>query len=151
MRDDAAQAAGPFAGQASCAASKGSRLEHDKLIAFIARNYSADEAGQWFFQNGPQRVFVELEATPLVARLLPDNTLAAHTGEPLRMQRCLLDEQGHLYLDCNEGLARLHTQDLAAALPLIEQGLWVPQEAQAAELPARFDYCQSPVAAQAAA
>jgi hypothetical protein len=52
MRDDAAQAAGPFP------QSKGSVLRHDKLIAFIQRNYAADDAGQWFFQNGPQRVYV---------------------------------------------------------------------------------------------
>ena len=33
---------------------------------FIARNYEADEHGRWFFQNGPQRVFVDLELAPLV-------------------------------------------------------------------------------------
>jgi len=59
MRDDQAQAAGPFAG--GSLAGKGSLLKHDKLIDFIARNYESDKAGQWFFQNGPQRVYVELE------------------------------------------------------------------------------------------
>ena len=146
MRDDAAQAAGPFMGNGASATSKGSRLQHEKLIAFIARNYASDERGQWYFQNGPQRVFVELEATPLIARLLPDNSVVAHTGGPLNVQRCLIDEIGHLYLDCNEGLARLHTQDVAGALPLVEQGLWVPQEAVAAQLPTRFEYCVSPLA-----
>ena len=146
MRDDAAQAAGPFTGGGSTTASKGSRLQHDKLIAFIVRNYACDESGQWYFQNGPQRVFVELETTPLIARLLPDNSVVAHTGEPLNVQRCLIDEAGHLYLDCNQGLARLHTQDVAAALPLVEQGLWVPQDAVAQQLPTRFDYCLSPLA-----
>ena len=55
MRDDRVQAAGPFPEV------KGSLLRHDKLVAFIGRNYAADERGCWFFQNGPQRVFVELE------------------------------------------------------------------------------------------
>ena len=66
LRDLAAQAAGDFAH------SKGSRLEHTQLIGFIERNYAADAQGCWFFQNGPQRVFVELENTPLVWRVQAD-------------------------------------------------------------------------------
>ena len=59
MRDDRVQAAGPFP------RIKGSRIEHDKLIEFIERNYDRDDASAaWFFQNGPQRVYVELEAAP---------------------------------------------------------------------------------------
>lgn len=50
MRDDAAQAAGAL----------GSPVRHPALVDFIARNYERDEHGQWFFQNGPQRVYVEL-------------------------------------------------------------------------------------------
>jgi hypothetical protein len=34
-------------------------------VNFIQRNYDHDAQGQWFFQNGPQRVYVELEATPM--------------------------------------------------------------------------------------
>jgi hypothetical protein len=64
MRDDRAQALGPFAG--GSAQSKGSQLRHEKLIDFIGRNFQADSSGQWYFQNGPQRVYVELEATPLI-------------------------------------------------------------------------------------
>jgi hypothetical protein len=63
MRDDRIQAAGPFPQV------KGSRIVHDKLRSFIHRNYAADAAGCWFFQNGPQRVYVELEAAPWVWRL----------------------------------------------------------------------------------
>ena len=48
---------------------KGSRIEHDGLRGFIQRNYEADARGCWFFQNGPQRVYVELEAAPWVFRL----------------------------------------------------------------------------------
>ncbi len=63
MRDERIQAAGPFP------AIKGSRIDHDKLLAFIQRNYECDDAGCWFFQNGPQRVYVELEITPWVWRI----------------------------------------------------------------------------------
>ena len=54
MRDDQAQAAGPFAASAdgSHRASKGSLLLHDKLIDFIARNYESDASGQWFRAHG---------------------------------------------------------------------------------------------------
>ena len=58
MRDDRTQAAGPFQNI------KGSRIDLEKLRVFIGRNYGADVMGSWFFQNGPQRVYVELEAAP---------------------------------------------------------------------------------------
>ena len=74
MRDDAAQAAGDFP------QSRGSWLRHEKLIDFIGRNYESDDEGQWFFQNGPQRVYIELECTPWVWQVLPDYRLQSHTG-----------------------------------------------------------------------
>ncbi|MDI1340914.1 DUF2946 family protein [Polaromonas sp.] len=146
MRDDQAQAAGPFAGGA--AAGKGSLLKHDKLIDFIARNYEGDAAGQWFFQNGPQRVYVELEATPLVWRIgsAPDFSVTAHTGRPARVQRCFLDEHGRLYLETDLGFGLVHTQDMVQASEAIEQGLWVPVEALTRDLPSRFGYVRSPAA-----
>lgn len=146
MRDDRTQAAGPFAGSGSSPASRGSLLRHDKLIEFICRNYEADEAGRWFFQNGPQRVYVELEATPLVWRIGADFSAVAHTGRPGRIQRCVIDEHGRLYLDTDAGFGLVHTQDMLVASEAIEQGLWVPVEVNARELPQRFGYVRSPVA-----
>jgi hypothetical protein len=138
MRDDQTQALGTFT------QSKGSRLQHDKLIAFIGRNYACDQQGRWYFQNGPQRVYVELEVTPWVWRLQPDGTIQAHTGMPVRMQRCIMDEFGRLYLDTEQGFGLLHTQDVLQAADLIETGLWVPQEVAVSELPKRFGYVRSP-------
>lgn len=146
MRDDRTQAAGPFAGSASTPASRGSLLRHDKLIEFICRNYEADEAGRWFFQNGPQRVYVELEATPRVWRIGADFSVTAHTGQPGRIQRCVIDEQGRLYLDTDIGFGLVHTQDMLQASDAIEQGLWVPTEVPVRELPQRFGYVRSPAA-----
>jgi hypothetical protein len=148
MRDDQAQAAGPFAGGA--AAGKGSLLKHDKLIDFIARNYEGDAAGQWFFQNGPQRVYVELEATPLVWRIgnAPDFSVTAHTGRPARVQRCILDEHGRLYLETDIGFGLVHTQDMVQASEAIEQGLWVPADVATRDLPSRFGYVRSPAASR---
>jgi hypothetical protein len=140
MRDDQAQALGTFT------QSKGSRLSHDKLIAFIGRNYASDAQGQWYFQNGPQRVYVELEATPWIWRLQPDGSVQSHTGTPARMQRCIIDEHGRLYLDTEQGFGLVHTQDILQAADLMEAGLWVPQEVSTQELPKRFAYVRSPQA-----
>jgi len=75
MRDDRIQAAGPFPRV------KGSRIDHEKLRDFIARNYACDDSGACFFQNGPQRVYVELEATPWIWRLHPEGDGVAVSQE----------------------------------------------------------------------
>jgi hypothetical protein len=142
MRDDRAQALGPFSGGNT--QSKGSPLRHEKLVDFIGRNYQADRLGQWYFQNGPQRVYVELEATPLVWRVEPDGSVHDHTGRPARVQRCLLDELGRLYLETDTGFGLVHTMDMGQAADAVEDGLWVPQEVLAAELPTRHGYQTSP-------
>lgn len=146
MRDDRTQAAGPFAllpGETG-PTSKGSWLRHEKLIDFIARNYAADEAGQWFFQNGPQRVYVELEACPWVWRLQPDGTVQSHTGVPVQVQGSLLDEDGHLYLVTALGVGRVHSADMALAADAVEQGRWTPDAVERRSLAARFGYEPSP-------
>ena len=61
MRDAAVQAAGDFAH------SRGSWLQHGKLIEFIGRNYECDAQGQWFFQNGPQRAPMATQIPPPMA------------------------------------------------------------------------------------
>lgn len=153
MRDDRAQAAGPFSGTpgadpARNKASKGSLLKHDKLIDFIQRNYESDKAGRWFFQNGPQRVYVELESTPLVWRVdtAPAFAVTSHSGKPARVQRCMVDETGRVYLETDIGFGLVHTQDMTCAAEAVEQGLWVPEEVSSNDLPARFGYVPSPQA-----
>lgn len=144
MRDDQVQAAGAFS------VSKGSLLRHDKLVGFIQRNYESDAQGQWFFQNGPQRVYVELQATPLIWRVdgAPDFAVTAHTGQAARIQRCVLDEHGRLYLETDVGFGLVHTLDMMHAADAIEHGLWVPDDVSAEDLPARFGYVRSPQALQ---
>ena len=151
MRDERAQAAGPFGGTPGAdprrnAASKGSLLQHEKLIDFIQRNYDSDAQGQWFFQNGPQRVYVELQATPFVWRIEPPPGFAvtAHTGQPVRAQRCVVDEEGRVYLETDAGFGLVHTLDMLHAADAIEQGLWVPMSLQTQSLPERFAYVRSP-------
>ncbi|MDP9901283.1 DUF2946 family protein [Variovorax ginsengisoli] len=143
MRDDQTQAQGAFP------AAKGSLLRHDKLIDFIQRNYEHDDDGRWFFQNGPQRVYVELEAAPLVWRIDDDFAVTSHTGQDVEPTACLLDEDGKLYLAAPLGLGLVHTQDVGIAAEAIEQKRWQPPETvQAATLPARFGHVLSPAATQ---
>ena len=146
LRDDGVQALGPFAG--GTPQSKGSMLKHEKLIDFIQRNYETEASGQWFFQNGPQRVYVELEATPFIWRVADNFSVTAHTGQTARVQRCVVDEGGHVYLECDLGFGLVHTQDMLGAADAIEAGLWVPLQVLAADLPGRFDYVLSPKAHQ---
>ncbi len=142
MRDDRTQAAGAFPQQ------KGSLLRHEKLVDFIHRNYDSDAQGQWFFQNGPQRVYVELELTPWVWRLGPGYSVTTHTGQEARPQRCLVDEVGRLYLECDLGFGLVHTLDVAQGAEAIDEGLWVPLEVQADDLTRRFSFVRSPQALQ---
>jgi hypothetical protein len=142
MRDDRVQAAGPFP------QARGSLLKHDKLLEFIHRNYAADERGQWYFQNGPQRVYVELEITPWVWRLQPDGRVLSHTGQAAPVHESLVDENGHLYLVTELGLGLVHTADMGLAAEAVESGQWTPRDVQAADLPDRFGYVLSPQALQ---
>ncbi|MFN3494402.1 MAG: DUF2946 family protein [Hydrogenophaga sp.] len=138
MRDDRVQAAGTFP------TSKGSLLQHEKLIDFIQRNYEADEAGQWYFQNGPQRVYVDLESTPWIWRLQPDGRVLSHTGTPVQVQDSLLDESGKLYLVTDLGLGLVHSADMALAAEQVEDGAWTPRDVLAVELPGRGGFVRSP-------
>ena len=138
MRDDRVQAAGSFP------ASKGSLLQHEKLIDFIQRNYAPDEAGQWYFQNGPQRVYVDLENTPWIWRLQPDGRVLSHTGTPVQVQETLLDESGKLYLVTDLGLGLVHSADMALAAEQVEEGTWTPRDVLAVELPGRGGFVRSP-------
>ena len=145
MRDDRIQAAGPFPRV------KGSRIDHEKLREFIARNYGCDDSGAWFFQNGPQRVYVELEAAPWVWRLLPQAGAVAvhtHTGQPAHVRDALVDEAGRLFLVTDLGPGIVHTADMELAARAVEAGAWQPAPVRFDELPARFGYRLSPGAAR---
>jgi len=145
MRDERIQRAGPFPQV------KGSRIQHEKLREFIERNYLHDEAGCWFFQNGPQRVYVELEAAPWIWRLAPDAAAApgvtSHTGLAAQPEDAWLDEHGRLYLSTERGLGIVHTLDMELAADAVEAGLWTPQEIGFDTMPARFGFVRKPAKA----
>jgi hypothetical protein len=122
-------------------------LQHEKLIEFIHRNYAADATGAWFFQNGPQRVYVELAATPFVWRLSSDFKLTAQTGAETQAQTCYTDEAGRVYFQTAMGFGLLHTLDVAKAAEGLELNVWPLESLAAADLPMHFGYTLSPAAA----
>jgi hypothetical protein len=140
MRDDRIQAAGPFPQV------KGSRIEHQKLREFIERNYACDDHGAWFFQNGPQRVYVDLEAAPYIWRVQDAAgwPVLSHTGLPAQVNSCWLDEHGRLFLHTDIGPGIVHTLDMGLAAQAVENGLWQPAEMDFSDMPRRWGYILRP-------
>ena len=143
LRDEQTQHAGPFPQV------KGSRIVHDKLKAFIERNYEADEHGAWFFQNGPQRVYVALEAAPMVwgVQQLADGgyQVESHTGRDAgEILASFVDEHGRLFLASALGLGVVRSMDMVAASEAMDHLGWSPREVSFTELPERYGYVLRP-------
>ena len=118
---------------------KGERIGNAALREFIGRNYEADEQGRWFFQNGPQRVYVTLGYTPLVVHYEGER-LFDHCGRPFTCKNAYQDDEGSVLLEGEQGIALLDDRDLdryaeqAEVLPLIRR----------AEVEARFNFVSDP-------
>jgi hypothetical protein len=147
LRDEPTQCAGPFP------QIKGSRIEHDGLRGFILRNYEVDARGCWYFQNGPQRVYVELEAAPWVFRLeVAEPGLASPwrislpDGRQAHYRAAWLDEQGRLFLECDLGFGLVHSLDTGVAARAVEAGDWQTSEMEFARMPGHFGYVLRPQA-----
>ena len=103
---------------------KGERVDNAMVSAFIGRNYERDPAGCWFFQNGPQRVFVTLDYTPLVYRIVGAQdtplTLECHTGKVVATLRGgWVDERGAVLLETEHGVGLVHDRDLDRLFPYL--------------------------------
>ncbi|WP_369802476.1 DUF2946 family protein [Limnohabitans sp. DM1] len=142
MRDDSVQTMGAF--QSAEPGARGSVLRHEKLIEFINRNYDADAKGRWYFQNGPQRVYVELESTPHIFRLDASFNATSHTGQATQVLSCLVDEWGYAYLNTTMGLGLVHTLDVLMLAEAITQGLWEAKECRVKELSEHYNFRKSP-------
>jgi hypothetical protein len=138
MRDDHAQAAGL----------RGDPIRHAALVAFINRNYHCDDAGQWYFQNGPQRVYVDLDVAPFVARTDAAGVFTLQTGDALGpIERAWMTQQGQLLLQAGGRIALVDDRDLAQCMSWLrldgrEAGdaallAWLSDEAGSASLTLR--------------
>jgi len=79
----------------------GQVISHRSLNEFISRNYACDSLGRYFFQNGPQRVFITLDATPWVARITPSKSgleLISQCNNLIEAGGALSDENGNIYI-----------------------------------------------------
>ena len=168
MRDERAQQLGL----------PGDKLTQPALVGFINRNYGVDERGCWYFQNGPQRVYLELEAAPYIARTDPQQGLLVQTGAALgAIDGAWMTGAGALIFERGGIVAQLDDRDLAQAMlalefegrPVTDEDLleWIGGTAgemvlrykeqrvkveriSAAEVPARFGFILSPAALRVA-
>ena len=118
---------------------KEQKISNAALREFIARNYEHDERGRWYFQNGPQRVYVRLAYTPLVVRY-EGQGLFDQRDRTFRPEQIYQDDEGSVVMSGEGTVALLDDRDLqrfaeaAEGLPRIG----------AAELPARFGFVPDP-------
>lgn len=90
---------------------KGERIGNPGLREFIGRNYEADERGRWFFQNGPQRVYVKLAYTPFVVHYEGER-LFDQCGRPFASMNAFQDDEGSVLVEGEAGIALLDDRDL---------------------------------------
>ena len=102
----------------AAAGGPGDLIANAQIRAFIDRNYESDAQGRWYFQNGPQRVYVRLDAAPYILRRADAGAgLVAHTGMPVEaVHGWWLDDTGRLYADTPAGAGLIEDRDLAAVL-----------------------------------
>ena len=102
---------------------KGERVSNTIVADFIGRNYECDEQGRWFFQNGPQRVFISLDYAPFVYRLDWDDIAGAsprletHTKHPVsQVAGAWIDEAGVVLIQSEHGIGIVDDRDLERLL-----------------------------------
>lgn len=115
--------------------STGESITSPPILTFINRNYAGDDQGRWFFQNGPQKVFVRLDAAPYVihSTTTPDGqpALQTHNGlDVTAVREWWLDDSGRVYVRSEHGAGLIAGRDLEIVMrtlmgpderPLLEQ------------------------------
>jgi hypothetical protein len=117
------------------------RIGNRALKDFISRNYTSDSQGRWYFQNGPQRVFVALAYTPLVLHF-EGKALFDHCGRPFQPEQAFLDDEGSVLMLGKPGIGLLDDRDLAG---YADRAQGLPGIACAA-VPGRFGFVTRPAA-----
>jgi hypothetical protein len=116
------------------------RIGNPALRDFISRNYTSDAKGRWYFQNGPQRVFVALAYTPLVLHFEGGEALFDHCGRPFQPEQAFLDEEGSVLMLGKPGIGLLDDRDLAL---YADRARGLPGIAREGA-PARFGFVTNP-------
>lgn len=91
-----------------------------RIQEFIDHNYTCDPQGRWYFQNGPQRVFVRLDAAPYILRTAEPRRpprMQTHNGLDVQtISGWWLDESGRLYAQTEHGPGLVAGRDLMEVL-----------------------------------
>jgi len=115
------------------------KIANPALREFIGRNYECDAQGRWFFQNGPQRVYVRLAYAPLVVHYDGD-ALFDHCGRAFMAREVFQDDEGSVLMQGAFALALLDDRDLAK---FADQAASL-QRINRSELEARFGFVADP-------
>ncbi|HCN72339.1 MAG: hypothetical protein CML16_04700 [Pusillimonas sp.] len=125
-------------GDATQADTPGESITNAQIVGFINRNYTRGDNGQWYFQNGPQKVYVRLDAAPYVFHTNETGALATHTQQTIQdIQAWWLDDAGKLYAQTEHGPGLICGRDTLAVLeqlrtaddqPLVDCPERIPQD-----------------------
>lgn len=114
---------------------KGERINNPAIVEFIGRNYEPDAQGRWYFQNGAQRVYVELEYTPLVYRVVsalnaPLVLEAPGAKRVASVSGAWMDENGDLLVQTEHGAGLVLDRDLENVVSALtdEHGNALPED-----------------------
>jgi hypothetical protein len=112
---------------------RGEGITRPQIIDTINLNYAADDQGRWYFQNGPQRGYMQLAYAPFILRRSAHPMqLETHTGQAVsQVLAAYLDEQGSLLLLTEHGPGLVADNELdwvmerlrSANVPVDEQAL----------------------------
>lgn len=122
-----------------------SRVGNAALRDFMARNYAADDRGCWYFQNGPQRVYVALAYTPLVLRY-EGGALVDHCGRAARALATFVDEEGSVLIQGERALGLLDDRDLASFAARLGADWRALPKVASRTIGARFGFVSKPSA-----
>lgn len=139
-------------GEQADAAVRFEPISNPSVRAFIGRNYLPDERGRWYFQNGPQRVFVSLDYAPLVFRLEAGGLIDQCARAVRTPGGAWLDEEGSLVVQAESGLGLLDDRDLATFSDGLAEGVFTlgslhlpVGRVRRSELEGRFGFVRDPV------
>ena len=99
---------------------KGQSISHLRIREFLNKNYFSDSNGNWFVQNGPQRVYVELDYAPYVFKIRDYSFIFTTTGKKVTQVRSfILDEQGNILILSELGLGLVYDKDLSQVVEFL--------------------------------
>jgi hypothetical protein len=95
---------------------KREKIHHQGLKDFISTHYTEDSLGRWFFQNGPQRVFVTLGYTPYVLSIQSDGTTTHFKTQTNKViasfDQLWIDNEGRMLASWGRHIGLISDQDL---------------------------------------